>query len=90
MGADGARSLPQWTVGRTTLLGDACHPTLPMLAQGAVMAIEDSVILGRCFDKYDDVETALKHYQEARVAVTTRKVVVRTTMPCVSTIRRSD
>ncbi len=71
----GRDPLPQWTVGRTTLLGDACHPTLPMLAQGAVMAIEDSVILGRCFDKYDDVETALKHYQEARVAVTTRKVV---------------
>ena len=71
----GRDPLPQWTVGRTTLLGDACHPTLPMLAQGAVMAIEDAVIIGRCFDKYGDVETALKRYQEARVALTTRKVV---------------
>ena len=33
-----------WTIGRVTLLGDACHPTLPMLAQGAVMAIEDRFI----------------------------------------------
>jgi salicylate hydroxylase len=71
----GRDPLPQWTVGRVTLLGDACHPTLPMLAQGAVMAIEDAVILGRCFDKYGDVATALARYQDARIAVTTRKVV---------------
>jgi len=71
----GRDPLPQWTVGRVTLLGDACHPTLPMLAQGAVMAVEDAVILGRCFDKYADVETALARYQDARIAVTTRKVV---------------
>lgn len=71
----GRDPLPQWTVGHVTLLGDACHPTLPMLAQGAVMAIEDAVILGRCFDKYGDVAIALARYQDARIAVTTRKVV---------------
>jgi len=70
----GRDPLPQWTTGNVTLLGDACHPTLPMLAQGAVMAIEDAVILGRCFDKYGDVATALSRYQDARIAVTTRKV----------------
>ena len=70
----GRDPLPQWTIGNVTLLGDACHPTLPMLAQGAVMAIEDAVILGRCFDKYGDVATELSRYQDARVAVTTRKV----------------
>src|SRR5229473_51023 len=70
----GRDPLPQWTVDNVTLLGDACHPTLPMLAQGAVMAIEDAVILGRCFDKYGDVATALSRYQDARIAVTTRKV----------------
>jgi salicylate hydroxylase len=70
----GRDPLPQWTIGHVTLLGDACHPTLPMLAQGAVMAIEDAVILGRCFDKYGDVATALSRYQDARIAVTTRKV----------------
>jgi 2-polyprenyl-6-methoxyphenol hydroxylase-like FAD-dependent oxidoreductase len=71
----GRDPLPQWTHGNVTLLGDACHPTLPMLAQGAVMAIEDAVILGRCFDKYGDGATALSRYQDARIAVTTRKVV---------------
>ena len=70
----GREPMTQWTQGRVTLLGDACHPTLPMLAQGAVMAIEDAVILGRCFDKYDDVPTALERYQHARIEVTARKV----------------
>jgi salicylate hydroxylase len=70
----GRDPLPQWTIGSVTLLGDACHPTLPMLAQGAVMAIEDAVILGRCFDKYGDVATALSRYQYARAAMTARKV----------------
>jgi len=39
--------LPAWSAGRITLLGDACHPTLPFLGQGAVMAIEDGVVLAR-------------------------------------------
>ena len=71
----GRDPLPQWTSGNVTLLGDACHPTLPMLAQGAVMAIEDAVILGRSFDKHSDIATALSRYQDARIAVTTRKVM---------------
>jgi salicylate hydroxylase len=71
----GRDPLPRWTHEHVTLLGDACHPTLPMLAQGAVMAIEDAVILGRCFDKYGDVATALARYQDARIDVTTRKVI---------------
>jgi salicylate hydroxylase len=71
----GRDPLPRWTHEHVTLLGDACHPTLPMLAQGAVMAIEDAVILGRCFDKYGDVATALARYQDARIEVTTRKVI---------------
>lgn len=55
-----------WTVGRCALLGDACHPTLPYLAQGANMAIEDGLVLARCIEAYDDVETALKRYEAAR------------------------
>ena len=39
--------LPRWSVGRVTLLGDACHPMLPFMAQGAGMSIEDAVVLGR-------------------------------------------
>ena len=44
----GREPLPRFSVGRATLLGDAAHPTLPFLAQGANMAIEDAMILARC------------------------------------------
>lgn len=48
----GRRFLDTWTRGRATLLGDACHPTLPFLAQGAVHTLEDAVVLSRCLEKY--------------------------------------
>ena len=68
--------MPAWTKGRVTLLGDACHPTLPFLAQGAVMAIEDGVVLARCLEALpDDLPGALKRYEEARVE-RTRKMVL--------------
>src|SRR6266545_4713062 len=41
-----------WSKGRVTLLGDACHPTLPFLGQGGVMAIEDGYVVAACLDKY--------------------------------------
>ncbi len=59
--------LSRYTYGRVTLLGDACHPTLPFLAQGAVMALEDGVVLARCFAQYADVREALGAYQRARL-----------------------
>jgi salicylate hydroxylase len=59
--------LPVWTQGRVTLLGDACHPTLPFLAQGAIMAIEDGFILARCVKAApDDLGQALKTYEALR------------------------
>jgi salicylate hydroxylase len=67
--------MPRWSVGRVTLLGDACHSMLPMLAQGAVMAIEDGFILARCFAGAGmDVPGALGRYEAAR-RERTRKVV---------------
>ena len=63
-----------WSKGRATLLGDACHATLPFLAQGAVMSIEDGVVLGRCLDKYADPVEALSRYEAARVDRTSRMV----------------
>ncbi len=66
--------LPQWSVGRVSLLGDACHSTLPFLAQGAAMAIEDGFILARALAAYADAEVALGCYEEARRARTTRMV----------------
>jgi salicylate hydroxylase len=66
----------RWTVGPVTLLGDACHPTLPMLAQGAVMAIEDGFILARCVERWpDDLAAALARYERAR-SERTRAIVL--------------
>jgi salicylate hydroxylase len=64
--------LPQWTRGRVTLLGDAAHPTMPTLAQGANMAIEDGYVLARSLARHtDDIETALKTYAAERQPRTT-------------------
>lgn len=48
------------------LLGDAAHPTLPFMAQGAVMAIEDACVLGACLAKDSNLNTALAAYQALR------------------------
>jgi salicylate hydroxylase len=70
----GRAPLQTWTQGRVTLMGDACHPTLPFLAQGAIMAIEDGFVLARCLDAEPDVAAALKKFQDARVERTTKIV----------------
>ena len=48
------------------ILGDAAHPTLPFMAQGAVMALEDAWVLADALDKVDTVETGLASYQTRR------------------------
>jgi salicylate hydroxylase len=63
--------LPEWTRGRVTLMGDAAHPMLPFLGQGAGMAIEDGLILARVFAAADSIDKALQRYIEARHARTT-------------------
>lgn len=64
-----------WSRGRATLLGDACHPTLPFLAQGAVMAIEDGFVLGRAFAAHgEDYEQAFANYEAARNGRTSKIV----------------
>ncbi len=52
--------------GAVAILGDAAHPTLPFLAQGAVMAIEDAWVLASMLDRHADVDQALTAYQAAR------------------------
>lgn len=68
------QALKTWSTGRATLLGDAAHPTLPYLAQGAVMAIEDSAVLARCMETCDKVNEALDLYQRNRIERTTKIV----------------
>jgi 2-polyprenyl-6-methoxyphenol hydroxylase-like FAD-dependent oxidoreductase len=63
-------SSTSWGRGRTTLLGDAIHPTTPNLGQGGCMAIEDSLVLARCFRKYGLSEDALRAYERVRYART--------------------
>lgn len=71
----GRQPLARWSAGRVTLLGDACHPTLPFLAQGAVMAIEDALVLARCLDAHRaDVPGALLRYEGLRAERTARIV----------------
>jgi len=55
-----------WGRGRVTLLGDACHPTLPFMAQGAAMAIEDAAVLTACLRGPEAVEASLKQYEDLR------------------------
>ena len=66
----------QWTYGHATLLGDAAHPTLQYLAQGACMALEDAVTLGEALRVHDgDFARAFAHYERSRVASTARVVL---------------
>lgn len=67
----GRDPLPRWTEGRMTLLGDAAHPMLPFLGQGAGMAIEDAVILARAFELSEDIYEGLSRYEAARRERTT-------------------
>ncbi|WP_338880074.1 FAD-dependent monooxygenase [Achromobacter veterisilvae] len=67
--------LPVWSQGRITLLGDACHPTLPTLASGAAMAIEDGYVLARALEsRPGDIPQAFRHYEAARVERASRVV----------------
>ena len=58
--------LEQWHAGRVVLLGDAAHPMLPFLGQGAANAIEDAMILTRCLVSESTPEQAFARYQRTR------------------------
>jgi salicylate hydroxylase len=68
--------LKQWTKGRVTLLGDAAHPMLPYLGQGAGQAMEDGVVLAAALAKRtDDLPAALKLYEDLRLPRASRVVL---------------
>ena len=58
--------LPRWSTDRVTLLGDACHPMMPFMAQGAGQAIEDAVVLARALSEPGELADRLRAYEEAR------------------------
>jgi len=63
--------MSSWGRGRISLLGDACHATLPFLAQGAAMAIEDAVVLAACVE-VEGIEPGLRKYETLRMPRTAR------------------
>ncbi len=64
--------LRRWGRGPVTLLGDAAHPTLPFLAQGAAMAIEDAAVLADSFARVPGAAAAMRHYEGQRQPRTAR------------------
>lgn len=70
----GRRPLEKWVKGRIALLGDAAHPTLPFLAQGAGMAIEDGYVIAEALAQNDAIENALQAFERARIGRCTRIV----------------
>ncbi|HVY17720.1 MAG TPA: FAD-dependent monooxygenase [Rhodopila sp.] len=66
--------LPRWTEGHVALLGDACHPMTPYMAQGASTSIEDGAVLSRCLTGIDrdGVADALRRYEATRKPRTSR------------------
>lgn len=65
-GAFDRRPSRLWGQHAITLLGDAVHPMTPNFGQGGCMAIEDAMILARCFEKYSAEEETLRKYEELR------------------------
>jgi salicylate hydroxylase/6-hydroxynicotinate 3-monooxygenase len=65
--------LPTWSAGRVVLLGDACHPMTPYMAQGAATAMEDAAVLARCLSDADgNVVSAFARYETHRKPRTSR------------------
>ena len=66
--------LQRWSDGRVVLLGDACHPMTPYMAQGAATAIEDAAVLARCLEEAggDDLDGAFRRYEAHRKPRTSR------------------
>lgn len=64
----------EWTAENVAILGDAAHPTLPFMAQGAVMAMEDAWVLADALDKAEDVATGLATYQARRIERATKVI----------------
>ncbi len=70
----GREPINDWSSKRVTLLGDAAHPTLPYLAQGAAMSVEDGAVLARALAMRDNIPDALQLYQRNRIDRTAKIV----------------
>ena len=57
---------PTWSKNRTVLVGDAAHASLPYLAQGAAMALEDACVLSAAIQNANELESAFRNFSEQR------------------------
>lgn len=64
--------LPSWYQRNLVLLGDAAHPMMPFMAQGAGQAVEDGVVLARCVAEFETLQQAWQAFQDARLERTSR------------------
>jgi salicylate hydroxylase/6-hydroxynicotinate 3-monooxygenase len=64
--------LPRWSDRRVVLLGDACHPMTPYMAQGAATSMEDAAVLSRCLQESGEIEQAFQLYESHRKPRTSR------------------
>lgn len=55
-----------WSKGNITLLGDAAHPMLPTMGQGACTALEDAYVVAKCLEEHPDPNVAFQHYEALR------------------------
>ena len=79
-----------WSTPRSTMLGDAVHSTLPYMAQGAAMAIEDAAVLARAVDLPMPLAEALRVYEQHRAPRTARVVLESTEMGELYQIQEAD
>jgi salicylate hydroxylase len=63
--------MKNWTEGRICILGDAAHPMLPFLAQGAAMAIEDGAVIADCITNFENASEGLQYFEKIRKPRTT-------------------
>ena len=73
--------LPYWTRGRVTLLGDAAHPMYPRGSNGAGQAIIDARTLTGCLIKNENIENALKEYEQTRLKAANDLVLMNRANP---------
>jgi 2-polyprenyl-6-methoxyphenol hydroxylase-like FAD-dependent oxidoreductase len=82
--------LPSWSEGRVVLLGDACHPMTPYMAQGAATSMEDAAVLARCLEACDDFESAFELYEAHRKPRTSRIQAISSANTWMRTPSHSD
>jgi 2-polyprenyl-6-methoxyphenol hydroxylase-like FAD-dependent oxidoreductase len=85
------KPLASWVEGNVALMGDACHPTLPYVAQGAAQAAEDAGVLAAVLSLINDkadIYTALLIYSVSYVFIYNSPALIRSSRPCVKLVAR--